>query len=426
MLDALAQCQKHEVRDRLMAEAGTSAAALTKACKHVFDLPRGVGIQGLGFNLKSCGTRYRLMARCVYPDTLAAHPILLPRKAEFEEAYKVLQNAWEVLQVLLAKREGSYVRSARAAGEARGASGQSPQYAPDTGEPTSAGRGSGRGSGRGRARGRTPASPPFPSPPPPMAKTPVEIFLSIDGTADEGDDLYACVVSITASARQRPKAKSRRYVELTEKIRKDMALHLIDTATPHLLELAAMGRVGEFGLAIEVGKKMRKHHGQGGAEVLSSGNVDLASQAIEALLGACELEENEAASTMLEVHDKGDDRSKEECIGYAIKDMPEKNMPDGTVRPRAVQGKYHSRPKVFYWRGNISDERAEECIMEYRKNNQVPRERGARTRNPDRDPNPDHNPIPDPNHNPDPNPNPDRNPNPAPNPCPAHGRSKLS
>ena len=418
MLEALERCQRHADRDAKMAAAHESAAALLEACEFVLKLPRGIGGQGL-----SCETRYKLFARCLHSDSLVKCPDLLPRSAEFDEAFKMLSNTWEKLQMLLQKRDGTWVPPTHAAGEARGASGQVPQYAAGAGEPKRGGRGSGRG--RGRGRGGTSSSPP-PSPSSPMPKTPVEIFLSIDGAAAEGEDLFACVVSVTASARQRPKAKTRKYVELTEKIRKDMALHLIDTATPHLLELAAMGRVGEFGLAIEVGKKMRKHHGQGGAEVLSSGNVDLASQAIEALLGACELEENEAASTMLEVHDKGDDRSKEECIGYAIKDMPEKNMPDGTVRPRAVQGKYHSRPKVFYWRGNISDERAEECIMEYRKNNQVPRERGARTRNPDRDPNPDHNPIPDPNHNPDPNPNPDRNPNPAPNPCPAHGRSKLS
>lgn len=60
----------------------------------------------------------------------------------------------------------------------------------------------------------------------------------------------------------------------------------------------------------------------------------------------------------------------QEAVGYALKDMPEKTFPDGTMHPRAEQGKYHARPKVFYWHGNISDERAEECIDEYRKNNQ--------------------------------------------------------
>ena len=79
---------------------------------------------------------------------------------------------------------------------------------------------------------------------------------------------------------------------------------------------------------------------------------------------------NDAATVMLEVHDKGDDRSKEECIGYSLKDMPEEQQRDGTSRPRAVMGKYYARPKVFYWRGNISDARAEECIIEYRRNNQ--------------------------------------------------------
>ena len=102
-----------------------------------------------------------------------------------------------------------------------------------------------------------------------MAKTPVEIFLSIDaGGAD--DDLMPCVLSITSVARQRPRARGRRYVELDEKIRKEMALHIIDTATPHLLELAGMGRVGEFGYTCEIGRQQRKHHGQGGLEVFTS------------------------------------------------------------------------------------------------------------------------------------------------------------
>lgn len=202
-----------------------------------------------------------------------------------------------------------------------------------------------------------------------MPKTPVEIFLSIDPT-DGGDELMACVLSVTSQARQRPKAKGRPYIELNERIRKDMALHTIDTATPYLLELASMGRVGEFGYACEIGRKLKKHHGQGGVEVLTSGNVEQAASALEALLDACVLPNNGAATAPHEVHDKGDDRTKGECIGYSLKDMPEQIMPDGTSRPRAVQGKYHARPKVFFWRGNLSDERAEEYIMEYRQANQ--------------------------------------------------------
>ena len=50
-------------------------------------------------------------------------------------------------------------------------------------------------------------------------------------------------------------------------------MYVIDTATPFLLELASMGRVGEFGFACEIGLKLKKHHGQGGVEVLSSGNL---------------------------------------------------------------------------------------------------------------------------------------------------------
>lgn len=138
---------------------------------------------------------------------------------------------------------------------------------------------------------------------------------------------------------------------------------------------------------------------QGGVEVFTSGSVDLAASAMTALLDACVLQNTEAATSINEVHNKGDDRSKEECIGYSLKDMPEQVQQDGTSRPRAQQGKYCAhrqvrtrsysqstpalcvrravcmcvavaRPKVFYWRGNISNERAEECIMEYRKQNQ--------------------------------------------------------
>ena len=178
------------------------------------------------------------------------------------------------------------------------------------------------------------------------------------------------MLSVTSVARQRPKAKKRRYVELNEKIRKDMALHIIDTATPYLVELASMGRVGEFGYACEIGLKQKKHHGQGGVEVFTSGSVDLAASALTALLDACVLPDDDAATSTNEVHDKGDDRPKEECIGYSLKDMPDKEQPDGTCKPRAERGKYYARPKVFYWRGNISDERAEECIMLYRQNNQ--------------------------------------------------------
>lgn len=353
-----------EERDRLVADAGSDAASLRRACEFVLELPRGAGLQGASWSLAWCTKRFRhISMKFLHPDKadLERHPSLLPRADDFDRAYKELMSTWQdVLKPLLEKSEGVYQEpAAPQPGEAEGASGARTPGAPRR-----------RRRSQGAAQAEPPhasQTPPSPPPPPPMPKTPVEIFLSIDPT--EGD-LMACVLSVTSQARQRPKAKTRTYVELNERIRKEMALHVIDTATPYLLELASLGRVGEFGYACETGMKLHKHHGQGGVEVFSSGNVELAANALEALLDACVLPDNNAATAPHEVHDKGDDRSKEECIGYALKDMPEKIMRDGTSHPRAQQGKYFARPKVFYWRGNISDERAEECIMEYRKNNQ--------------------------------------------------------
>ena len=62
--------------------------------------------------------------------------------------------------------------------------------------------------------------------------------------------------------------------------------------------------------------------------------------------------------------------SMQEAIGYCLKDMPDQMLQDGSFHPRAVQAKFYARPKEFYWRSNMSDERAEECILEYRTKNQ--------------------------------------------------------
>jgi len=153
-------------------------------------------------------------------------------------------------------------------------------------------------------------------------------------------------LSITNAARQRPRARNRRYVELDEKLRKEMAIYAIDAADPHLRELESKGRIGEFVLACEVGNKMRKHYEQAAVEVLTTGNVDIAVFALTALLEACIMPKNEVATCILDVHDKGANRSKEEAMGYAAKDMPWKIFPDGTSHPRAEQGKYYARPKV--------------------------------------------------------------------------------
>ena len=381
-------------RERLMAQAPLDDDKLKAACEFVLELPRGTGLRGVGFNHACCTKRWRSLSALLHPDKLVLHPSLASRADDFEEALKMLNTTWDVLKVLLQKSEGTYVPTPPRN------SPQPPDPNGGTPPPTPGGRsGRGRGSGGrgrgGRSGGRGGGSPRSPPPPP---KTPVELFLDADPQED-GEDVMAVVLSITASARQRPKAKNRPYKELVsphcepgvqsspfahengvvaclscvrqdEKTRKEMALYLIDTAAVQLEELERLGRMGEWGFACEIGKKMRKHHGQGGMEVLTTGNVDTAVAAMEALLNACALPDNMAATLYLEVHDKGADRSKEECIGYSLKDMPDAIMADGTERPRAVQGKYHARPRVFYWRGNISDERAEECTNEYRKNNQ--------------------------------------------------------
>ena len=90
-----------------------------------------------------------------------------------------------------------------------------------------------------------------------------------------------------------------------------MAIYTIDTAYPHLMELVELGRVGEFGLAMEIGHSQRKHHCQFGIEVFTYGNIDMVVEAMTALLMACLLRDNLAATVICEVHDKGDDRSKE-------------------------------------------------------------------------------------------------------------------
>ena len=346
-------------RDDLLKEAAADDAGLRAALEHVLEIPKQSGLQGARWNLAWCKKRFQHIALFLHPDKrqLDRHPSLLPRTADFDRAFQELNSTWQVLKPLLEMSEGVYREpAARQPGEAKGATGAGPTPRRK------------RSQGGASGAARSPGSPRTPPPPPPMPKTPVEVFLSID--PNEGDELMSVVLSVTSTARQRQKAKCRKYVELNERIRKDMALHVIDTATPLLLELASMGRIGEFGYACEIGQKLKKHHGQGGVECFTSGNDEQAARALEALLDMCVMPDNEAGTAPHEVHDKGEDRSKEECIGYALKDMPERVMKDGTSRPRAEQGKYFSRPKVFYWRGNLSDERAEECIMVYRQANQ--------------------------------------------------------
>ncbi len=61
---------------------------------------------------------------------------------------------------------------------------------------------------------------------------------------------------------------------------------VINEATPHLLELASMGRVGEFAYACEIGEKERKHHGQGAVEVFTSGAADMHTRSSYSACGA--------------------------------------------------------------------------------------------------------------------------------------------
>ena len=188
----------------------------------VLQIPVGAGLQGASWNLKWCRNRYNLIVgKFLHPDKrmLYKHPTLLPRAADFDRAIQEFNNSWQKLEPLLEQSEGVYVAPAAAQGdEARGASG--------TPLPGTARR-------RQRSQGasssaREPCSPP---PPPPMPKTPVEVFLSIDPT--EGDELMPCVLSVTSQARQRPKAKARKYVELNERIRKDMALQPLHVCHRH-------------------------------------------------------------------------------------------------------------------------------------------------------------------------------------------------
>ena len=221
----------------------------------MLELPRGAGLPGAGFTLAWCTKRFKqINLKLLHPDhrRLDEHASLLPRTDEFNRACQEFNSAWQTLRPLLEISEGVYQAPASPPpGDAHGTTGAVP---PQSARSAGTGRGRRRSSaGGGDAGGTSP-------PPPPMPKTPVEIFLSID-VDSAADDLMPCVLSITSVARQRPRAKGRRYVELDERVRKEMALHIIDTATPHLLELAGMGRVGEFGYAREIGQKQRKHHG---------------------------------------------------------------------------------------------------------------------------------------------------------------------
>jgi hypothetical protein len=222
-----------EERDRLVADAPLSDAHLRTACEFVLELPRGAGLQGAAWSLAWCTKRFNhISVKFLHPDKrrLELHPSLSRRAADFDRAYQEFNSTWQVLKPLLEKSEGVYREPASPQpGEAASAS-----RAPASG-PSPRRRRSQGGQRRSPGAAHSPRSPP---PPPPMPKTPVEVFLSID--PNEGDELMPCVLSVTSPARQRPKAKARKYVELTERIRKDMALYVIDTATPYLLELAMM------------------------------------------------------------------------------------------------------------------------------------------------------------------------------------------
>ena len=98
---------------RLLARAKDSREDLIKACKKILALPAGTPrINGHGFTkFEDCNLRRKLFMIHwgLAPDKLrgifARYPSLESRRSDFEQAGKILNNAWDVLEPLILKQE---------------------------------------------------------------------------------------------------------------------------------------------------------------------------------------------------------------------------------------------------------------------------------------------------------------------------------
>ena len=138
---------------------------------------------------------------------------------------------------------------------------------------------------------------------------------------------------------------------------------------PHTLPTA---QVGEYALVMEMGIKAEHmhHHGQLGVECLSAHALELVVKCCELCVRECLLLSEENCTCVPNAHDKGDNRTKEEHMGYCLKKMPKKELPDGRVLPYAEQGVYYRDPAPFLFFSNMSIDRCRECIKAYQQKNQ--------------------------------------------------------
>ena len=118
-------------------------------------------------------------------------------------------------------------------------------------------------------------------------------------------------------------------------------------------------------LLSEMGRQEQHVHGEAGFQVVTRGGPDEAVACVEAMLRAA-MPADEIVTCFLGeqfVHDKGDNRTHDEAMGYVLKDMPECHQPSGETLPDAEQGKLYREPKIFWYRSNMSLERCREVII---------------------------------------------------------------
>ena len=108
MLKALERALDKERREQLMAAAYKSDTDLFEACEFVLMLPRGAGIQGVKKDCDGYRKRWRKLCLLLDPSKAQMFPRLVPRLPEFAEAMQMVNAAWQDLEVLLQKSEGTY------------------------------------------------------------------------------------------------------------------------------------------------------------------------------------------------------------------------------------------------------------------------------------------------------------------------------
>jgi hypothetical protein len=184
--------KKADQRNRLLKQAYRSGSAsdLMKACKVVFELPRGSmgsGFRNMRWDLQGVRARWIVLVRLLSTDKLGAFPSLQPMADDFTRASQMLNELWPGLRKRLMQQEGG-------SGNADDMDGAQESAAESDGE--SAGSGA-----------REP--PPGRAPPHAEAEkepTPAELFLRADPEQPDGDPM-PYTLSCTIVARQRPRVQ---------------------------------------------------------------------------------------------------------------------------------------------------------------------------------------------------------------------------